>query len=85
MENTLQHLDLNQLFRSFDYLDELEKELTKEVNRTHGDYATGNGEIGEKSCGCWEYVISDQCRKLSWRRSRRVKRSEREGEEVGST
>jgi len=29
VQNTLQHLDVNQFFWSFDYLDELEKELTK--------------------------------------------------------
>ena len=83
MKNTLQHLDVNQFLRSFDYLDGLEKELTKEMNRTHGDCTTENGEIGEKSHGCWLCEESDQPAKLSWRRSGRVKKSEREREETG--
>ena len=68
---------MNTLFRPLDYLNVLERELTKEMNRTHGDSAMENGEIRDKSHGCWQYEISDQPKNLSWRRSGRVKKSER--------
>jgi len=44
-----------------------------------------NGEIAEKLPGCWQCEKSDQPVKLSWRRSGRVKKSERQGEEVDRT
>lgn len=80
MENTFQHLDVNQLLRPFDYLDVLESELTKEMNRIHGDCTLQNGEIKDKSDGCWLCEKSDQPTKLSWRRSGRANKSERESE-----
>src|SRR5579871_6611432 len=81
-KRTFQNLDMQQLFRSYDYLDPLESQLRKEINRTHVGVPL-SGEIRHKSGGCWECVKSEQPAKLSWRRSGREKKSERGIERLG--
>ena len=67
--STLASLDVDRLLRVPDYLDKLEVDLVKALNRTHEDnFAMQTGQVDSKRKAGWEIEVSEQPSKLSWRR-----------------
>jgi len=67
--STLANLDVKHILRSPDHLDYLEKDLMRELNRTHVENPRmQTGQVTDKRNGCWEIEQSPQSKKLSWRR-----------------
>jgi hypothetical protein len=76
LANTMANLDLELFLRGSDIFDNLEKDLTKEVNRTHLEQTIQSEHVEKGSKRrSWEMEKAEQSRDLSWRRCGREKKA----------